>query len=588
MNTTINEKLSAMGCIWQEAEFDERLTSNFEQHLNCSKILAQILSSKEIKFEELESFLNPKLKDFPSPFSLLDIDKGIEKTIAIIQNKQKIIIFGDYDVDGACSSAILKKFFDHIGADSQIYIPDRLTEGYGPNLKAIESFAEQKIDLCIFVDCGSVAFEPLQKAAELNLDTIVIDHHLSGEVLPPTCALINPNRLDENSEYGNLCAAGVVFFFISALKIRLKEIDFFKQNNLPEINLSDFLDLAALATVCDIVSLTGINRLLVSAGLKVMQQKQNLGLRHLISKIKLDSPITTYHLGYMLGPRINAGGRVAQSDLGATLLSTEDPEIAEEIAQKLDFFNNERKEIEQQVLQEAMQKVVDEEILQNRKVIMVSGNWHPGVIGIVASRLKEKFNLPTIVVAVKDEIGKTSCRGIKTIDFGATVLEARSKELIIEGGGHKMAAGFSFIMEKYAQVYDFFDQKFAAGVDLHLRQKERFFAADINLSNLNVPFFNEINRLAPFGMGNSEPVFKISNVKIAQPRLLAEKHLSFLMFDDNRQSKKAIAFNSADNKIGQIISNNSEEKFDIIGKINLNFWKGNHFIQFVVQDLICN
>ncbi|MFT6259329.1 MAG: single-stranded-DNA-specific exonuclease, partial [Rickettsiales bacterium] len=408
---------------YQPTPVDERLALAIHQRLGVALSVARVLAGKNLidsgdsDFSQIENFLNPTIKSsLPNPFDLLDMDKAVEKIISTIKDNKKITVFGDYDVDGATSSALLKRFFASIGVDIGIYIPDRALEGYGPNVDALLNLKKQGTDLVITVDCGTVSFAPLEAAKKVGLDVIVIDHHIGAFEKPEAIAIINPNRLDEKFPDKHLAAVGVSFLLAVAVNKELRESGFYTQNNLSQPNLLNLLDLVALGTVCDVMSITGVNRAFVSAGLKIMKNRSNIGIRALFDAANLDEEPSSYHLGFVLGPRINAGGRVGKSDLGARLLSSNNEDEVKKIAEELNIHNSRRKDIEVNILLEAKELT---EKRDDAVLIASSKEWHQGVIGIVASRIKDLHGKPTAILAIKDGIGKASCRSISGVDFGS-------------------------------------------------------------------------------------------------------------------------------------------------------------------------
>ncbi len=395
---------------WLESNFDERKSEFIKQKYSLSPIISKILAGKNLEIDEIPHFLEPTIKySLPNPFDLLDMDVACDKIISNIQNKKKITIFGDYDVDGATSSALLKKFFAMLEVDIDIYIPDRILEGYGPNKEALLKLKESGTNLVITVDCGTVAFEPFEEASKAGLEIIVIDHHIGAVEKPKALAIINPNRIDEKFPHKNIAAVAVCFLLIVALNKKLREKDFYQKNNLVEPNILSLLDLVALGTVCDVMPLSGINRSFVTQGLKILKQRKNLGIKELMNIAGIDQEPSAYHLGFVLGPRINAGGRVGKSDLGADLLSTKSEARAKEHASSLDNFNKSRKDIENKILMETDEQIIKNKSYQDPVIIAYSKNWHQGVIGIIASRIKEKYNRPTAIIATDDQnIGKAS------------------------------------------------------------------------------------------------------------------------------------------------------------------------------------
>ena len=589
-----NSYKSVLGYNWRQKPIDERHALTIHQKHGCSQILSRLLAHKNIALEEVEIFLNPTIRALlPDPFTLLDMDIAAAKIISAVKNKGKIVIFGDYDVDGATSSALLKRFLAMIGANAQIYIPDRILEGYGPNAAALLKLKEQGADLLITVDCGTVAFAPLEAAHQAGLEIIVIDHHLGALEKPKAIAIINPNRLDENFADKNLAAVGVCFLLCVAINKLLREENFYEQNKLSEPQLLSLLDLVALGTVCDVVPLIGINRALVAQGLKLLKTRQNIGLRAVCDIANLDEEPNSYHLGFILGPRINAGGRVGEAHLGADLLSNNDEEKVKSIAAKLDSYNKQRKIIEETVLQEAIAQIEKNKIYLNEIIIAFSPNWHPGVIGIVASRIKELYEKPTIIIAIKDDIGKASCRSIVGIDLGGAIVGARLNGILIDGGGHKMAAGFTIEKNKISALQKFLNEELGNEVARLNQGKSREFADILDITSANLNLAKEINSLEPFGSGNAKPKFMIKDLLIIKSDLIGadKSHISCLFSSKNLnlwQGKlKAVAFGAAKNALGDVLmAKNKSETINAIGQININNWMGNENVQLVIEDLV--
>jgi single-stranded-DNA-specific exonuclease len=631
-------KTSILGFNYSQKTFDERLSKTIFQQFELPEILCNLLASKNVALAEVEEFLNPKIKtSLPDPFGLKDMEKGVNHLISAIKNNKKITIFADYDVDGASSAAILKRFLREINVDCEIYIPDRILEGYGPNSNAFEKLKKQNIDLVITLDCGTVSFEPLLKAKEIGLDVIVIDHHIGVEKKPEALAIINPNSIDDNFPHKNLCAAGVTFLFVVAVNKTLREMGFYDygktgsltqsscsvqkgeskdwvRDPLPQMistlpqgdskkepNLLNLLDLVALGTVCDVMKLTSINRTFVSAGLKILKQRQNLGLKTICDLAGINEEPNAYHLGFIIGPRINAGGRVGNSNLGAELLSTLDEERAIEIATKLEELNKERKEIEAQVLAEAISQLEEKQITKyifsnkNDQVLFVaSKNWHQGVIGIVASRLKDLYQKPAIVIAIdeKENKAKASCRSISGIDLGAEILNARMQGLLLDGGGHAMAGGFSILPEKITELHQFFNQKLSTKIIEANKNKLIEFDLALDLEQINLEILKEISKLEPFGVGNARPKFMIKNlVKISANLVGVDKnHLSIIFASKSQigfnKNISAIFFN-VDDKISSLIL---DAKFnsivDVVGNLSINSWQKKERINLQIEDIL--
>ena len=595
MNLT--QKLSILGLNWQQKSFDQRHATAIYQRFELSEVLSNLLSSREISLDEIENFLEPKIKTaLPNPFDLGDMDKAVDHVIDAVRKKKKITIFADYDVDGATSAATLKRFFREVGIDVGIYIPDRVLEGYGPNSQALLNLKKNGTDLVITVDCGTLAFKPLEDAAAVGLDIIVIDHHLGVLEKPQSIAVINPNLLDEKFPHKNLCAAGVSFLFAVAINKKLREEGFYE--NRKEPNLLNLLDLVALGTVCDVMTLSGLNRAFVSAGLKILKQRKNLGLREICDLAGLDEEPSAYHLGFIIGPRINAGGRVGKSDLGARILSSEDEQEVKAIALQLEEMNKQRKEIEIQVLEEAV-KALESGFggfkTTDPIIFAVSKNWHQGVIGIVASRLKDLYNKPVAVIAIDDEgkKGKASCRSISGIDFGGEILKARFADLLIEGGGHAMAGGFSVLPEKIPELHQFFCKNLGEKVTELCAQKTAEFDIALDLPQVNIDLLKELAKLEPFGVGNHRPKFVLRDVQKIKANLIGktQEHISCIFSAKSAVGFsgqiQAVAFRSANNALGQtLLDPKSTKPMSLVGTLNINSWMGVEKVQMIIEDLL--
>ncbi|NBV93053.1 MAG: single-stranded-DNA-specific exonuclease RecJ, partial [Proteobacteria bacterium] len=440
---------SITGKEWILSKYNENLSLEISQKLGIDNFLSKLLSIRKITPENCQSYLSPKIKEFmPNPSVLKDMDLAVDTLIKAIKENKRICILGDYDVDGASSTAIIVNFLKNIYSNFFIYIPDRQVDGYGPSVNSLKNIIEKKGEFLITVDCGTSSFEALEYANQNNIDVLVIDHHQAEIKLPKCKALVNPNQLDDKSNLGYLCAAGVSFLFIVALNRSLRESP----------DLYDYLDLVALGTICDVVPLIDLNRAFVYQGIQILKKRKNLGIKTLIDVADIKESPNTYHIGFLLGPRINAGGRIGQSDLGANLLTSEDPKKSYEIATTLDSLNKKRKTIEEDILNEAY--LLAEKENSNEIILVANKFWHEGLIGIIASRIKERFLKPTIVISSTNNIAKGSCRSIFGFDIGLAILAAKQNGIVIKGGGHKMAAGFSIEENKISDLKSFLISKF--------------------------------------------------------------------------------------------------------------------------------
>ncbi|MDX1949211.1 MAG: single-stranded-DNA-specific exonuclease RecJ [Rickettsiales bacterium] len=586
-------KLSVKGKFWQVIDFDENYVKSACQKFSISDFLARILSQKNIPLNEIPNFLEPKIRDYlPNPYLLKDMQKAVERIIFTIINNQKIAIYGDYDVDGASATALLVRFFRGLKSEILFHIPDRIKEGYGVNFEALKNLKNQGADLVISVDCGVLAFEPILKAKNIGLDVIVIDHHLSDAVLPEAVAVVNPNRLDDDSKLNNLCATGVAFLVCVAINSELKKQKYYCNTSIEEINLLHLLDLVSLATICDVMSLTGVNRAFVKQGLKILAERRNLGLSALMDISGLKNAPDVYSLGFLIGPRINAAGRISDCSLGAKILSEENQFKALEYAETLNNLNKERQEIEQNIFIEALEMASkkDENLAC---IVLASKNWHQGVIGIVAGKIKEIFDKPTAIIALNEGVGKASARSVNGIDFGSGIINAKNDGLILAGGGHKMAAGFSILEENIKKLEEYLHQKFLE--DYKIYQSNKYVKANLVLpaSALTLELADEISKLSPFGIGNSEPLILVENVKIVSLKTYAEKHIGFYFSDANlakvnSKSVKGILFNGKNTTLGNALEENYMKNVSLLGKIRKNSFNNSEYIDFFLEDVVIN
>ncbi|MFL2662270.1 MAG: single-stranded-DNA-specific exonuclease RecJ [Alphaproteobacteria bacterium] len=576
-NNNSSKYISLKGIHWSEKSNDDEEKS-INDIIDIDPILLKLLISRKVNQGQFENFINPKLKNLlPDPDIVHDMCKATEKIYEYILSGRKIGVFGDYDVDGSTATAIVCKYFKEIGVDFEFYIPDRVEEGYGPNLKAFEYLKNKSCSLIITLDCGTTSNEVISKIKKQNVEVIVIDHHLQGVTLPDAFAIVNPNKNVDKSGLENLCAAGVSFFLIISLNRKLKKLNFFSNNTAP--NLLKFLDLVALGTICDLVKLDLVNRTLVKQGIKVINKKTNLGLKSLIEKSSIDEEVNEYHLGFILGPRINAAGRVGKSNLGANLLISDREDINTDIAEKLDTYNSLRKSIENNVQIQAKNQVD----LSSKDIICVnSENWHPGVIGIVAGKLTEEFNRPSIVIAENEKCCKASCRSVKNFHIGNFIIKAIKDGYLESGGGHEMAGGFSIKKNKIDHFKNYLKNKFQVTKEHY----ERKYDLEIKLSSINNSLYHNIDKLSPFGMGNPKPKFLIKGCIKSFVKPAGDKHLITYVKDIYGNSVKSIIFNCYSNKIGNFIEKDANQIFDMICTIKINKWGGSENIELVVEDII--
>ncbi len=576
-------KKSLKGKRWIVRDTDDRQALALAQRYGLPEVVGRVLAGRGVGLDDAEAFLRPTLRTLlPDPSTLKGMDTAAERLASAVMEGETIGIFGDYDVDGATSSALLKRFLKAVGGRSQIYIPDRIKEGYGPNTPALLKFKDDGISVVVTVDCGTSAFEPLGAAKDAGLEMIVVDHHEAEAALPPATAIINPNRLDDDSGQGQLAAVGVVFLLVVAINRTLRGAGWYESR--PEPDLTGWLDLVALGTVCDVVPLTGVNRALVSQGLKVMGQRQNPGLKALADVAGIKEAPETYHAGFQLGPRINAGGRIGSPDLGSRLLGTDDAGEAMEIAHRLDELNQERKGIEAAVQEAAVDEAEKAGEDLGPLVVAAGDGWHPGVIGIVAGRLVDRFNRPACVIALDGDTGTGSGRSVTGVDLGAAIIAACQAGILIKGGGHKMAAGFTVEKAKLEDLKAFLGERVATDIKegdiqptMYLDGAMKPKAADMNLLEI-------LGQVGPFGAGNPEPRFVIPAAHLSYAAVVGDRHVRGFVTGDGGGRLAAISFNCVDSPLGQALLNSDGAPLHLAGRLKVNTWQGRSSAQLHIDD----
>ncbi len=581
------ESLSISGKQWIYKKFDSSYVNFLKENYFLDEITARLLSIRNVDKEYIDSFLKPSIKNLvPNPNCLRDMDKASQRILKAINRKEKIGIFGDYDVDGASSTALLGNYFKLIQQDFEIYIPDRKSEGYGPSVKSFQKLIDKNVNLIITVDCGTMSFDAIDFANSKKIDVIVLDHHQSEINLPNAFSIINPNRIDDNSNLKYLCAAGVCFMTLISLNTLLRKSHWFTKKKIYEPDLINFLDLVSLGTICDVVPLIGLNRAIVKQGLKIINLKKNLGLKTLMDVCKIENKTSTYHLGYVIGPRINAGGRVGKCSHGAKLLLNNSPKESFQIANELEKYNSERKKLEKDLLNVALNTV--NKSINDPVLVLYGDDWHEGVIGIIASRIKDKFNKPTIIISLNNKMGKASARSIVGFDIGEAILSALQNKILIKGGGHKMAGGFSIEVEKIEKFKEFIIKKFNKKNNVNFKKNCLYLDSSISASALNLEFYKKIEILAPFGSGNPEPKFLLEGTKVIKSMVVGEKHIKSILLTKDGSNIKTITFNAIETDLGQFLLNNRTNIFDIVGKLSLNEWKGEKNVEFIIDDISVN
>ncbi|GHA45991.1 single-stranded-DNA-specific exonuclease RecJ [Amylibacter ulvae] len=567
---------SATGRRWCGLSVEtDRQSQLIAQQTGLPNAVARTLARLGVNEQDAVSYLSPSLRELmPDPSKLRDMETAAARINESVVNKQRIAIFADYDVDGATSAALLFNWFADLGISATIYVPDRIDEGYGPNDAAMMELAANH-DLIICVDCGTLSHGPI--AAVAGTDVIVLDHHLGGETLPAAYAVVNPNRQDESGDLGYLCAAGVVFLTLAAINRIRRGV------GAPCPDLMRLLDLAALGTVADVAPLIGFNRALVRQGLKIMAKRERVGLAKLGDIAGLKSAPTSYHLGFMLGPRINAGGRIGKADLGARLLTTNDPHEAEAIADRLHQLNDERREIEAEVQLKAMAQAEDRGL--DAPLVWAAGEgWHPGVVGIVASRLKESTNRPSVVIGLDGDEGKGSGRSVSGIDLGAAIATCAREGVLIKGGGHKMAAGLSVARDQLdaamARLSALLEKQGAGNIgprDLHLD-------GVIAPSAITPELIEQLETCGPFGAGAPAPRFALPSVSIKFAKRAGQNHLRLTLGDENGGRIDAIAFGAYDSELGPLLDDHRGHKFHCAGRLEIDDWGGRRRAKLRLDD----
>ena len=567
---------------WVQRPYDERQAEALAQRYGVPDLLARSLSARCVDVEGCALFLEPRLRELmPDPSLLKDMDRAVSRFIVALEKGEKIAVFGDYDVDGATSSALLIRFARALGHTLRLYIPDRLLEGYGPNETAMRALAAEGVTLAICVDCGTTAHLPLSVAKEVGLDVIVIDHHAAEPQLPSCAALVNPNRIDETltDKLGTLAAVGVTYLFVVAVNRALREARFYTDRRL-EPDLRQWLDLVALGTVCDVVRLTGLNRAFVSQGLKVMEARGNIGIAALAKATGVSQKMDTFAAGFMLGPRVNAGGRVGKSDIGARLLSTTDESEAVGLAEHLNLLNSERRAIEAQVLLEAENMLFDEAAPMT---FLASEDWHPGVIGIVASRLKDKFHRPAIVIALEHGVGKGSGRSVGAVDLGDVVIAARQAGLLINGGGHKMAAGLTVAADKLDELHEFLKERIGKVLEAEPFVPTLTLDGLVAAPALDASFIERLSALEPFGTGNPEPRFALADCRIIRADVVGERHVKIIASQGTARIS-GIAFRAMESGLGAALLGSVGQNIHLAGHIRRDTWQGRDRVQLLIDD----
>lgn len=581
---------SARGRPWRD-RLDARGTAQalaIAQQHGVPEMLSRILAGRGIDAAEAEHYLDPAIRRLmPDPDTLTAMPQAAARLADAVERGESVAIFGDYDVDGATASALLARYLRHCGLSPVIHIPDRIFEGYGPNVDAIRALAQRGATLLVTVDCGTTSIEPLAEANKLGLDVVVIDHHQCDEILPQALALVNPNRLDDLSGLGHLAAVGLVFMTLVALNRELRRRNFFNDTRR-EPDLLSALDLVALGTIADVVPLRGLNRAFVSKGLVSLRRRQNIGLTALMDAARLESPPEAYHLGFLLGPRINAGGRIGRADLGANLLLEEDPVEAGRIAAELDRLNRERQTMEQAMLADAEAEALAALGLEEKGAVVVTASqgWHPGIVGLVAARLKETFSRPAFAIALEPGgTGTGSGRSIPGVDLGRAVRQAVKDGLLLKGGGHAMAAGVTLRKERLAEFRAYLEATLSEAVATARREEALLIDGALSAASANLEFCASVMRAGPFGSGNPDPVFVLPAHSVVFADVVGQNHIRVRLRSADGAFMNAIAFRSVTTDLGRALLESRGQSIHAAGQLSIDRWQGSERVQMRLLDM---
>jgi single-stranded-DNA-specific exonuclease len=581
---------SLTGKLWRDrldARGAARALAIVQRH-NLPEMLARVLAGRDIEIDAVPDFLDPTIRKLmPDPHTVTEMEAAAKRIADAAVRGEKVAIFGDYDVDGATSAALLAWHLRHCGLDPLIHIPDRLFEGYGPNTDAVRALAAKGVRLLVTVDCGTTSIEPLAEAKKLGMAVVVIDHHQTGDELPVVDALVNPNRPDDLSGLGHLAAVGLVLVTLVAVNRDLRQRGFWT-SEMPEPDLLGMLHHVALGTVADVAPLIGLNRAFVAKGLIALRRRDHVGHTALMDVARLNGPPEAWHLGFMLGPRINAGGRIGRADLGVRLLLEGDVSEAARIAAELDRLNAERRLIEQAAEAQAEAEALASLGLEDKGAVIVTAaeGWHPGVVGLVAARLKEKFARPAFAIALEPGgIGTGSGRSIAGVDLGRAVRQAVHDGLLIKGGGHAMAAGVTLRKEKLAEFRAFMESALAADVANSRHENELFIDGAVTARAVTPAFAAILDRAGPFGSGNPEPVIALPSHQLVYADEVGQAHLRLRFKSGDGSIVNGIAFRAVGQKLGSALTQNRGQQLHVAGSLAVDRWQGTERVQFRVHDV---
>ncbi len=565
---------------WKEKITDQNKIEKLSQKKSISHIFSKLLIARGINENNLDQFLNPNIvEEIPNPFELKDMKKAAERCLTALKNNEKIGIIADYDVDGSTSATILFKFLSNFTSNIVCKIPNRLSEGYGPNIRLMNEMLNENVTLLFTLDCGTSSFNTIDHSDYKNIEVIVIDHHLSEYKLPKVNSIINPNRFDEEDNYKDFAAVGVTFLFLMALRKVIRDSKFFSKLNEP--NLLSFLDLVALGTICDIVNIKNYNRSLVKKGLELIIKRRNKSISSIIDNSNINSEPSAKDIGFIVGPQINAASRIDDSSLASKLLISNDIHEIKKVSKKLYLINEKRKLIEESILQEALSQIEDQKY--NKFYIVYKNNWHLGVLGIVASKIVSIYNKPTFVLSFNNNIGVGSGRSIDGIDIGNIILELKNNNLIEEGGGHKMAVGLKINYNQVNEFKKFLNDKFS-NYENSLFEKTLYYDSELSVNQITNDFLNMIEQMEPYGKGNEEPQFLIKDISIDKIKILKDKHFLIFFKNDLGSNLRGILFNSHNTELGEYILKYNQYKFNFLCTVKRDNFANNGTPQIQIND----
>ena len=566
---------------WKEKLINDNLVKSLSQKKSISELFAKLLIARDVNEENYDNYVKPEIDyDIPNPFELKDMEKGIMRCVGALKNNEKIGIIADYDVDGSTSASILFKFLNNFTKNIIYKIPNRLSEGYGPNIRLMKEMLKENVKLLFTLDCGTSSFNTIDHPDFKNIEVIVIDHHLSEFKLPKVHSIINPNRFDEKNKYKDFAAVGVTFLFIMALRKKIRDLGLFSQ--IKEPNLIFFLDLVALGTICDIVNIKNYNRVLVKKGLELIIKRQNKSIAKMIDNSKITFTPSAKDIGYFIGPQINAASRIDDSSLASKLLISNDENDIDIISKKLFLINEKRKIIEKKIYEEALLQINEQK--DQKFFLIYKENWHQGVLGIVASKIASMYNKPTFILSFINEVGSGSGRSINNIDIGTIIHELKSNQLIEEGGGHMMAVGLKLKKNQLENIKNYLEKKFSQ-FDKNLFKKITYYDSELSVDQINNQLLDMLELMEPFGKGNEEPIFMIKDIVIDNIKIIKETHILIFFRNQLGINLKGIFFNSVNTEHHEYLSKFKVNKFVFLCSVKRDNFSNNLAPQIQILDI---